>query len=599
MPLTEANMVAEMNTGHGALFWWGHGSSTGVYRKYWASDDGDDIPESFEMTWTPFLSSGDMNQLETDQPTFTYQSSCENGYPEDYNNLQYALLKRGAAVSTVGASRVSWYIIGTWSSTMYWSQYADNTAIGYYYMYNLLRSEMTSGSALYSAKFLGGTTASYEGSCMNKMDFNLYGDPHLNYWGSSQPNVPSNPTPSDDAIEIDTNPTLSVLVSDPDGDLLNVAFYNAEDDSLIDIDLQVSSGGTASVSWSGLDKKTSYSWYVIVGDGQVIRQSDAWSFTTLNNAPNAPINPIPMKNAIGVPLNTTLSVEVSDPNEDLMNVSFYNALDDSLIGTDYGVSSGGIATVDWFGLLGNTIYNWYAVANDSSKSNQSEIWSFTTVNTAPYAPTNPTPSDAAIEVPINPTLSVLVSDPDGDSMNIAFYNALDHSLIGTDTNVMSGGIASIIWSGLLEGEDYEWYAIAFDGLNYTTSDSWAFTVFIDIPSWVISPTDQIIDIGNDINYSLNAYDSSGIDIWWINDSMNFNIDNEGLVTNIRSLSVGVYWLEVRAYDAYNNYCSATFTVTVKGGANVDQIISGYNVLIPLTIIGILSLVIIKKRSDGL
>jgi hypothetical protein len=597
MPLNQANMISQMNAGHGALFWWGHGSTTSVYRKYWATDDGDGVPESAEMTWTTFLTSSVMDQLETDQPTFSYQSSCENGHPEDSNNLQYALLKRGAAVSTVSASRVSWYIIGTWSSTAWWSQYADNTGIGYYYMYNLLRSEMTSGIALYSAKFSGGASASYDGSCMNKMDFNLYGDPHLNYWGSNQPNTPSNPSPSDGAIEVSTDPTLSVQVSDPDGGLLNVAFYNATDNSLIDIDLQVSSGGIASVTWSGLANHTIYSWYVIVGDGQVIRQSATWSFTTINTAPNAPTNPVPADEEVGVSVNPTLSVDVFDLDGDPMDVSFYDASDDSLIGTDIGVSSGGTASITWFGLLGNTYYEWYTIANDSSYVTQSDTWSFTTINTAPNAPTNPVPADEEVGVSVNPTLSVDVFDPDGDPMDVSFYDASDDSLIGTDIGVLSGGTASITWSGLSEGATYEWYAIAHDGSASNQSTTWSFTVLEDSPTWDVLPTDQIIEYGDDFSYDLDASDSSGINNWWINDTVNFAIDSEGLITNIVSLSVGVYWLETRAYDAYGRYCSAIFKVTVEGEPGGGGGIPGFNLLITLAIIAILSLILIKINNQ--
>jgi len=64
---------------------------------------------------------------------------------------------------------------------------------------------------------------------------------------------------------------------------------------------------------------------------------------TSNTAPNAPSNPSPLNEATGVSTSPTLSVDVSDTDADNMDVSFYNALDDSLIGTDAGVASGGTA----------------------------------------------------------------------------------------------------------------------------------------------------------------------------------------------------------------------------------------------------------------
>ncbi|MBD3255521.1 MAG: hypothetical protein GF383_10530 [Candidatus Lokiarchaeota archaeon] len=379
MPLTKSNFISEFNNGYGIIFWWGHGNDIGAYRKYWASDDGDNVPEADEMESMSFLTSYDMNQLETDQPAFFYQSSCNNGNPDITNNLGYANLQRGSAVSTISASRVSWYLVGNWQYNKWWSTYADNTGIGYYYFENLLNNGMTSGNALYAAKSSGGDNT-YSGSWMNKMDFNLYGDPQMDYWGSNQPHIPNNPSPSDGET-IGFSPTLNVDVSDPDGDTLNVAFYDASDDSLIGVDLGVLSGDTASVPWLGLPEGV-YSWYVVVGDNQVIRQSPVWEFIfTTNNAPNAPNTPSPSDGAVGVGLNPTLSVNVSDPDGDTMTVRFYDASNDELIGVETGIASGSVASVSWSALSGNTVYTWYAEADDGSETTRSLTWQFTTALT--------------------------------------------------------------------------------------------------------------------------------------------------------------------------------------------------------------------------
>ena len=190
MPINKTNFINELNDDYGAVFWWAHGSLNAASRKYWTTDDGDGVPESAEMTWVEFIASTDMGSLENDKPAFFYQSSCLNGMPENSNNLGYALLKQGAAISTVSASRVSWYMAGDWSPVQ---NNADNTGIGFYYMYYLITSEMTTGKALFTAKdYLG----NYWGAeCwMNKMDFNLYGDPSMYYWWESPPSSPS-PTP--------------------------------------------------------------------------------------------------------------------------------------------------------------------------------------------------------------------------------------------------------------------------------------------------------------------------------------------------------------------------------------------------------------------
>ena len=381
--------------------------------------------------------------------------------------------------------------------------------------------------------------------------------------GDVAPNAPTNPTPIDGAIGISINPTLSVDVFDPDGDAMDVSFYNASDDSLIDTDTGVSSGGTASISWLGLSGNTEYEWYAIADDGALNTQSVIWSFTTINTAPSAPINPTPAGETTDVFYLTTLSVDVSDPDGDMMDVSFYNAFDDSLIGTDTDVSSGGTASISWGGLSGNTEYEWYAIADDGALNTQSATWTFTTVNTAPDMLIYIMPTDGATGVSLNPILYVYVSDADGDVMDVSFYDASDDNLIDYDLGIPSGGTAGTLWYGLSEGTIYNWYVVASDGKLSTYSSIWTFTTYFDIPTWDQTPTDQVIEFGDTFEYDLNASDLSGINHWWINDTSNFNIDGDGIITNVASLPVGEYWLEVRAYDPFDNYCTKVMQITIE------------------------------------
>jgi len=295
-----------------------------------------------------------------------------------------------------------------------------------------------------------------------------------------------------------------------------------------------------------------------------------------------------------VSTNPTLSVDVSDPNGDSMDVSFYDASDDSLIGTDTGVVSGGTASVTWGSLSEGTTYSWYAVANDGSDSTTSSTWSFTT-NYAPDTIINPSPVDGATGVSTSPTLSVDVSDPDGDSMDISFYDASDDSLIGTDTGVVSGGTASVTWGSLSEGTMYSWYAVANDGSTSTTSSTWSFTSFLDIPIWDQTPTDQILEFGEALLYDLNASDLSGIALYWINETSNFNIDSNGVITNNGALAVGEYTVEIRAFDPSDNYCTAIITITVKVPDTPLPEIPGYNIIFLICTISIISLMVTRKQ----
>jgi len=210
-PITKSNVISEWAKDYGIVFWWGHGNQTLASRKYWNSDDGDGVPEGFEMVWMDFLSSSD---VVTDTETFTYQCSCVNGYPESSDNLGYALLKQGA-VCTVSASRVSWYAIGTWSN---WN-YVDNTGIGYTYVYHLVNNEESSGKALYDGKNSLTNPWGWEG-WQNLFGFSLYGDPSLALQGPTilDPkisNIIISPDPcySDPVVECTAESTTSTITA--------------------------------------------------------------------------------------------------------------------------------------------------------------------------------------------------------------------------------------------------------------------------------------------------------------------------------------------------------------------------------------------------
>ena len=102
------------------------------------------------------------------------------------------------------------------------------------------------------------------------------------------PSKPSNPSPANNSKDISINPTLSVLVTDPDDDLLDVYFYNALDDSLIGTVDNVSNGSVATIQWSGLDYNQTYFWYVIVNDSEFEVRSDTWNFKTIHEENQPP-----------------------------------------------------------------------------------------------------------------------------------------------------------------------------------------------------------------------------------------------------------------------------------------------------------------------
>jgi len=117
------------------------------------------------------------------------------------------------------------------------------------------------------------------------------------------------------------------------------------------------------------------------------------------------------------------------------------------------------------------------------------------------------------------------------------------------------------------------------GLNVTVRGSGTiFAVFsmtvqdTTPPSWNPLPTDLEVEVGSPFVYDLNATDLSGIDTWWTNSTTYFTVDIQGILTNKTLLPVGIYAVEVRAYDPYGNNCSAVFTVTVEDTTDPSWVI---------------------------
>jgi len=135
------------------------------------------------------------------------------------------------------------------------------------------------------------------------------------------------------------------------------------------------------------------------------------------------------------------------------------------------------------------------------------------------------------------------------------------------------------------GYNYGWYLLQINNatvlqpglyqLNTTVSDPYGntlsgiFTITVITetqdttpPVWVVTPTDQIITEGDSLTLQLAAWDSSSIDYGWVNDTIHFTIDENWILRNATDLQPGIYGIEVRLYDPFDNFCSANLTVTV-------------------------------------
>ena len=115
------------------------------------------------------------------------------------------------------------------------------------------------------------------------------------------------------------------------------------------------------------------------------------------------------------------------------------------------------------------------------------------------------------------------------------------------------------------------------------------------PNWDQIPEDQLIREGDSIFYDVNATDASGV-AYSIDDTVNFNITSEGIITNSSSLSLGVYSLEIRASNSFNN--SITVTINIRVKAISSNGIPGFDFNMILIMILCTSAVIIIRRKKN-
>ena len=293
--VTEANMLSEWNNGYGVVLWWGHGSENSVSRKYWAQDTaGTGVPMASDMSWPDMFSSTTAVSLGNTRPSFVFQVSCNNGYPERTDNLGYALLKNGA-IATVSASRVSWYAVGTWDPTLF--SYGDNASTGYSFFQNLLSTaaSVSAGQALFDTK-ANKMGDSWSGSSwMNKMDFNLYGDPSISMFsGALSPLAPTLMASSADSLSVSWNTVA--------GASYVVALSTNSDFTGI---VSGSSGpvtGANSVTFTGLEYSTNY-WFEMKlsteSDSAYYFNRVALQTTTRSGVSLARAYPIPWRQGAG------------------------------------------------------------------------------------------------------------------------------------------------------------------------------------------------------------------------------------------------------------------------------------------------------------
>jgi hypothetical protein len=229
--------------------------------------------------------------------------------------------------------------------------------------------------------------------------------------------------------------------------------------------------------------------------------------TTVTNIKPALSNPYPNDNAVGIERNPTLSITISDNENDNIDIIFMTNASTGIwhqIGTTqhglpgrYSQASTGINQY-------NKKYWWSVHTIDPFGSGQwtNKTYGFTTSPNTPPIPSNANPSINQI-VPYNPRLTVRVTDAQNDQLTVIFKTNASGSWI--TLGVYNGGnkVYAQNTSGMnIKNKRYYWSINVYDG-TFWVNNTYYFTAQAFVLKWTYNANTNSsigplsVDVNND------------------------------------------------------------------------------------------------------
>jgi formylglycine-generating enzyme required for sulfatase activity len=205
---------------------------------------------------------------------------------------------------------------------------------------------------------------------------------------NTPPDIPSNPTPADDAINQSQFAVLVWAGGDPDGDVVTYDVYFEASDSTPDVLVSNDQPGTTHNPGT-LAYNTQYYWQIVAMDEHgATTNGPVWDFTTgdaLNQPPNIPATPSPTNGVTGQSIDVDLSWTGGDPDGDAVTYDVYFEAGDNTPDVLVSNEQSG-TTYDPGTLMYDKQYYWQIVAMDEQGAmTNSPVWNFTTEAGSPPA----------------------------------------------------------------------------------------------------------------------------------------------------------------------------------------------------------------------
>jgi len=352
------------------------------------------------------------------------------------------------------------------------------------------------------------------------------------YKYNSPPNTPKNPSPEDNAKDVDVETSLSWDGGDPDkNDVVIYDIYLGKSQNPSKIG-SISKPSTQKRITFDLDDKLEYNtiyYWKVVAEDKDGRKSEGslWCFTTKDNNSNNPpytlSNPSPGngETEINISEPVFLSWDGGDPDKnDTVTYSVYFDKNSNPSNKIYTFSKPATQTRLSFklniSLENSTKYYWKVIATDDrGNSKEGPVWNFATQgyvpeNRPPFKPSDPTPADKKKGVDINPTLSWHGGDPDeGDTVRYDIYLGTSRdSMQKKDSIYKPATLHQISYhlNNLWEKTWYYWRIVATDKHGETVKGPiWSFkTKIVDNEPpyvWIQKPVEGGIYINDKLRFT--------------------------------------------------------------------------------------------------
>ncbi len=296
--------------------------------------------------------------------------------------------------------------------------------------------------------------------------------------------VLSNPNPANDSISVIPNTVCEITVSDQDGGTVDVCFYDnstgpwvlRQTNNSVDVSIPVN------VIWDSYEnasqQNTTYWWKVNVTDGEGLSTEEIYHFTTAIQNPPQQSGENPTDTSTNIPIIiTNINVTIEDPNGDPINWTIETSPN---IGSQDNSSSSegnGSKVCSVSGLAYGTTYTWYVNSSDGVDLSN-EAYTFTTS----YLPelTNPGPNNGSTGQSLAPICNVTVSDQDGGTVDVYFYENTTGSWVIQQTNnsVDVTAPANMGWNNYNNASSYNttywWKVNVTDGEGLSTEEIYHF-----------------------------------------------------------------------------------------------------------------------------